>query len=88
VLITPATPSAAPGLETTGDPKFNSPWSFSGLPTISLPCALSGEGLPLSIQLIGAFGKDEDLLIDAGWTEAQIPFEHKLPRDGHESRPT
>ncbi len=27
----------APDPSTTGDPAFNSPWSFSGLPTVSFP---------------------------------------------------
>lgn len=31
---------------------FQSPWSCVGLPTITLPCSLSGSGLPLSLQLL------------------------------------
>ena len=38
---------------TTGDPVFNSPWSFTGLPTASFPIAFSPDGLPLSLQLVG-----------------------------------
>jgi aspartyl-tRNA(Asn)/glutamyl-tRNA(Gln) amidotransferase subunit A len=53
VLLTPATRGAAPTPETTGDPAFNSPWSYTGLPTISLPAARGPDGLPLAIQLIG-----------------------------------
>lgn len=40
VLITPATATPAPTAETTGDSKFNSPWSYSRLPTVSLPYAM------------------------------------------------
>ncbi len=40
-LITPATLGPAPGTWTTGDPAFNSPWSYTGLPTVSLPIGLS-----------------------------------------------
>ena len=50
--ITPATPSVAPGRATTGDPKFNSPWSYCGLPTISVPVGFV-DGLPIAVQLIG-----------------------------------
>ena len=35
--ITPATVSTAPDPSTTGDPAFNSPWSYTGLPTVSFP---------------------------------------------------
>ena len=79
VLVTPATATAAPALETTGDPKFNSPWSYSGLPTVSLPCGLSESGLPLSLQLIGASGSDRRLLAAAEWMERQLAFERFPP---------
>ncbi|MBA62471.1 MAG: hypothetical protein CMJ76_08900 [Planctomycetaceae bacterium] len=53
VVIMPATTSPPPGMETTGDPKFNSPWSFLGLPALSVPRGLSVEGFPLCIQFVG-----------------------------------
>ncbi len=34
VLLCPATTGPAPDKSTTGDPAFNSPWSYTGLPTI------------------------------------------------------
>ncbi|RMF85176.1 MAG: amidase, partial [Nitrospinota bacterium] len=38
VLLTPTTPATAPAsLETTGDPAFNAPWTFCGIPAISIP---------------------------------------------------
>ena len=51
--VVPAALGPAPGPETTGDPSFNSPWTFAHLPTISFPIGLSGEGLPLGIQVVG-----------------------------------
>ena len=33
--------------------RFTIPFDFSGAPTISLPCGLNSEGLPLSIQFVG-----------------------------------
>jgi Asp-tRNA(Asn)/Glu-tRNA(Gln) amidotransferase A subunit family amidase len=50
---TPATIGPAPGPETTGDPLFNSPWSYLGLPTVTFPIGRSLDGLPLGIQLVG-----------------------------------
>ena len=33
--------------------RFEVPFDFNGAPTISLPCGLNDEGLPLSIQFVG-----------------------------------
>ncbi|MGH9390648.1 MAG: amidase, partial [Vicinamibacteria bacterium] len=74
-LLMPVAPTTAPkGLESTGDPSLCVPGSFSGLPAIALPSALSSEGLPLAIQLIaGAFAEDK-LLTTASWCEAALAF--------------
>jgi Asp-tRNA(Asn)/Glu-tRNA(Gln) amidotransferase A subunit family amidase len=55
-LITPATVGTAPDRGTTGDPAFNSPWSFIGVPTVSFPTGLSSDGLPLALQVVGGGG--------------------------------
>ncbi len=73
VILTPATPSAAFGMgEKADDPiamylndVFTVPVNLAGLPGISVPAGLSGEGLPLGLQLIGrAF--DEGTLLKVG----------------------
>jgi aspartyl-tRNA(Asn)/glutamyl-tRNA(Gln) amidotransferase subunit A len=74
VYMTPATVGPAPGLETTGDPRFNSPWSYAGLPVISIPCGLSNEGLPMAMQLIGHPERMEQLFTIARMTEEQFNF--------------
>ena len=33
--------------------RFTIPFDFNGAPTITLPCGLDGDGLPLSIQVVG-----------------------------------
>jgi aspartyl-tRNA(Asn)/glutamyl-tRNA(Gln) amidotransferase subunit A len=72
VLMTPATRDPAPDVTTTGDPAFNSPWSFTGLPTVSWPTMITDQGLPLAVQLIGrAFG-ERDLFRCAAWCEAAM----------------
>lgn len=66
-ILTPATPGVAPVGEATGNPVFNSLWSLTGLPAVTLPL-LSGEaGMPLGVQLIGAKGDDARLLRTANW---------------------
>jgi Asp-tRNA(Asn)/Glu-tRNA(Gln) amidotransferase A subunit family amidase len=51
-LVMPATPSPAPDASTTGDPAFNAPWSYLGLPALTIPCGLSSTGLPVGLQFI------------------------------------
>ncbi len=77
-LVSPATTSPAPPLDTTGDPSLNSPWSFSGLPTCTLPVQLSDQGLPCGLQLIGA-GSELELLKWAAWCERHLNFERQPP---------
>ncbi len=75
-LVTPAAPTPAPAsLATTGDPAFNSPWSLTGLPTVSLPCGLAPDGLPCAAQLIGRWRGERDLLTTALWCEKQLKFQ-------------
>jgi Asp-tRNA(Asn)/Glu-tRNA(Gln) amidotransferase A subunit family amidase len=65
--ITPAAPGPAPrGLETTGDPVMNLPWSHAGLPALNLPSGADSSGLPLGLQLSGRWYADELLL---SWAE-------------------
>lgn len=71
-----ASPSAlgpAPaGIDATGDPAMSFPWTFTGLPNISLPAGRAGSGLPLGLQLAAGWMRDEDLL---AWAE---PLERAL----------
>lgn len=61
--IIPATIGPAPlGLDSTGDPIMNLPWTHSGLPAISLPCGTNEAGLPLGLQIVGGWYQDEQLL--------------------------
>jgi aspartyl-tRNA(Asn)/glutamyl-tRNA(Gln) amidotransferase subunit A len=71
VLLTPSTPAAAPrDITTTGDPVFQSPWTSSGLPTITIPSGLSpSTGLPLGVQFASAAFTESRLLGAARWCE-------------------
>jgi Asp-tRNA(Asn)/Glu-tRNA(Gln) amidotransferase A subunit family amidase len=61
-----ATGPAPEGLHATGDPAMNLPWTHAGLPSITLPARPAADGLPLGLQLVAAFGCDEQLL---GWAQ-------------------
>ncbi len=79
VWLTPASQDVAPtGLDSTGDPILNLPWSHAGLPSITLPSitpAASAKGeLPFGLQFVGRFGADEALL------EAAAAWERGLGR--------
>ncbi len=61
--VSPAATGAAPkGLENTGDPILNLPWTHSGLPSVSLPSGKNVDGLPLGLQIAGRWYEDERLL--------------------------
>ncbi len=79
-VLAPSTPAPAPhGLDSTGDPAFNGPASFSGLPSLGLPSGLSAAGLPFGIQLMaGAFAEDK-LLGVGGWCEQVLGFDRRPP---------
>lgn len=63
VIISPSAPGPAPkGIDTTGDPIMNLPWSYSGLPTVTLPVSKNDQNLPMGIQCTGRYGRDEWLL--------------------------
>lgn len=74
--LLPTTPGPAPDLSTTGNAAFNRPWSLCGVPTLTLPIGLSGEGLPLGLQLVGVDGGEDALLGISAWCESQLPFPH------------
>lgn len=64
--VAPAAPGPAPaGLESTGDPTMNLPWTHAGLPTVALPAGRV-DGLPVGCQVAGPFDGDESLL---AWAE-------------------
>jgi Asp-tRNA(Asn)/Glu-tRNA(Gln) amidotransferase A subunit family amidase len=66
--LAPSATGAAPrGLESTGDPAMNLPWTHSGLPVVGLPAGSNEAGLPLGVQLVGRWMADESIL---AWAEA------------------
>jgi Asp-tRNA(Asn)/Glu-tRNA(Gln) amidotransferase A subunit family amidase len=72
-LITPPAAGEAPAtLEHTGDPAFCTIWTLTGVPAISIPSGFGPNGLPLGMQIIGPYLKDDKLVAVAQWCEQQI----------------
>jgi len=79
LLLTPTAPSSAFGLgEKSADPiamylndVFAVPASLAGLPAISVPAGLDGQGLPLGLQIIGR------ALDEQGVLNAALAFEER-----------
>jgi Asp-tRNA(Asn)/Glu-tRNA(Gln) amidotransferase A subunit family amidase len=69
-IVTLSTPGVAPQGTATGNPVFNSLWSLLGLPAVTLPLLKGASGLPIGVQLIGAFNDDARLLRSANWLAA------------------
>ena len=66
-ILTPSAPGVAPKGVATGNPVFNTLWSLTGLPAVTIPL-LSGEGgMPIGVQLVGPAGDDARLLRTANW---------------------
>ncbi|HET7323621.1 MAG TPA: amidase [Halococcus sp.] len=62
--VSPAATGPAPeGIESTGDPAMNLPWTNTGMPALTLPVARTDAGLPLGLQCVSATDADESLLI-------------------------
>jgi Asp-tRNA(Asn)/Glu-tRNA(Gln) amidotransferase A subunit family amidase len=74
--ISPSAPGVAPsGLESTGDPVMNLPWTHCGLPSLNLPSGYDRDGLPFGLQLVGSWNGDEDLLAWAKMLEKELRVE-------------
>jgi amidase len=62
-LLYPAADGEAEcGLHNSGSPRFGALWSLLHLPTVTIPAGRGAAGLPIGVQLVGAFGRDLALL--------------------------
>ena len=65
-ILAPSSVGEAPvGLDFTGDPVFCRTWTLLGLPCIHLPFFKGSTGMPVGLQLVGAYGDDRRLLAAA-----------------------
>ena len=51
----------------------------AGLPALAVPTAPSSEGLPIGMQMVGAYGSDDQLLDLGASFEASSPWAHRWP---------
>jgi aspartyl-tRNA(Asn)/glutamyl-tRNA(Gln) amidotransferase subunit A len=84
VIAAPVTPRTAFKIgQNTNDPiqmyledVFTLPASLAGVPGLSLPCGVDGDGMPIGLQLIAAAFK-EDVLLRAAYSYEQSTAWHK-----------
>lgn len=81
LLITPATTETAPrGLEKTGSPKFNKPFSNAGLPALTLPIGFSGDtGLPIGIQISANYDGEQSLIDLGEQLQEELDYQDQTP---------
>jgi len=79
VLTLPAFGEAPEGLFYTGDAEYCAPWTLLGVPAVSLPAGFGKNGLPLGLQIVGAYREDYRMLRVAKWIEGVLMVDMGLP---------
>lgn len=73
VFLTPSAPGEAPvGISGTGNSLFNRSWTLLGAPCVTVPAGTGPQGLPLAVQITGAFADDERVLRVAEWVRQAL----------------
>jgi aspartyl-tRNA(Asn)/glutamyl-tRNA(Gln) amidotransferase subunit A len=83
-LITPTMPTTAPLLKASGDTydrgrQFTLPFSWTGVPSISVPCGFDRNDLPIGVQFVADEMQESLLLQIAAAYERATGFHRKAP---------
>ena len=68
----PMDPDRSPGFQ-----RFTVPYDYNGAPTLSVPCGLNNDGMPLSLQFVG-HPLSEALLCRIGYTYEHATEWHRM----------
>lgn len=88
LLVTPTMAQLPPTIEQCRKPGvnlagifglFTMPYNFTGQPALSLPLHWSAEGLPVGVQLIAEYGREDRLLQVASQLEEAWPWKPHYP---------
>jgi amidase len=58
---------------------FTAQFNTTGQPAISLPLHMTTDGLPVGVQLVGGFGREDILIRLAAQIESTAPWAHLTP---------
>ena len=68
-ILSPTTPATAPasqgldfGQAIRKIPRFSCVWPIAGIPSLAVPCGISSKGLPMSLELAGAWFNEPAVL--------------------------